>query len=41
MQANWDEKYLIPVEYFSHLNMGRKLSSSGETSHLDEMLHLI
>ena len=39
MQANWDEKYLTQVGYVSHVNAGRKVPHSGETSHLGEMSH--
>ena len=37
MHANWDEKYLTQVGYFSHVNARRKVPHSGETSHLGEM----
>ena len=41
MQANWDEKYLIQMGHFSHVNPGLKVSYSGETSHFSEMCHFI
>ena len=41
MQANWDEKHLTQLGYFSHVNAGRKVSHSVKTSHLGEMSHLI
>ena len=41
MQANWDEEQLTQVGYFSLVNVGWKVSHSGETSHLGEMSHLI
>ena len=41
MHGNWDEKYLTQVEYFSHVNAGRKVPHSGETSHLGEMSNII
>ena len=34
MQANWDEKHLTQVGYFSDVNVGWKVSHSGEMSHL-------
>ena len=33
MQANWDEKYLTEVGYFSPVNRGSKVSHSDEMSH--------
>ena len=32
--SDWDEKYLSQVEHFSHISQGRKVSHSGEASHL-------
>ena len=40
MQANWDEKYLTQVGYFSHINLEWKVSRSGDKSHIGEMSHL-
>ena len=41
MQANWDEKHLTQVGYFSHVNAGWKVCHSDETSYLSEMSELI
>ena len=41
MQANWNEKYLTQVRYFSHVNTEWKLPHSGETSYLGEGFHII
>ena len=35
MQANRDDNYLIQLGFFSHVNLGRKVSDSRETSYLD------
>ena len=41
MQANWNEKCLTQVGYFSHVNAESKVFNSGETSDLRVMSHLI
>ena len=41
MQPNWDGKYLTQMGYFSHINVGPKVTHSGETSDLSEMSHFI
>ena len=40
MQADWDEKYLTQVGYFSHVNAEWKVRHSGETSHRGEVFYL-
>ena len=40
MQANWEERYLNQMGYFSHVNAGSKLSHSGKIFHLGEMSYM-
>ena len=39
MQANWVERYLTQVRYFSHVNARLKVSHSGEMSHLGAQIN--
>ena len=41
MHANWNEKCLIQVGYFSRVNAGQKPPHSAEISHLSEKSHFI